>query len=322
MTRCVQPVFPRPLLGVSACLLGEPVRYDGGHKRHAFVADLLTAHVDCVPLCPEAAIGMGVPRPPIQLVGERGRPRALGVQDPSLDVTARLEQFATRCTADLRHVSGYLFKKDSPSCGLRGVKLLAYPGGPARRRGTGLFAAAVQAARPLLPVEQEDALDDPRRRDSFITRLYVYRRWQMLCDSGLSSAALRDFHSAHAHLVMAHSRAAWRRLTQRLASAAVGPLDEVADDYLRELLIALARPATRAGHYAVLQDLAQRCASQLNNKRQAALQARLQAYREGGLSLGDAVAALRALSERCGQQPVAGQTYLYPYPDALQLHKI
>jgi uncharacterized protein YbgA (DUF1722 family) len=167
-------------------------------------------------------------------------------------------------------------------------------------------------------VEQEDALDDPRRRDSFLTRLYVYRRWQLLCDSGLSSAALQDFHSAHAHLVMAHSRAACRRLTQRLASATVRPLDEVADGYLRELLITLARPATRAGHYAVLRDLAQRPASRLNNKQRAALQARLEAYRDGGLSLADAVAALRALSERCGQHPVPGECYLYPYPDTLQ----
>lgn len=311
-------VFSRPGLAVSACLLGEPVRYDGGHKRHRYLAEVLSAYVDCVPLCPEAGIGMGIPRAPIQLVGTAEQPRALGVQDPSRDFSAHLQQFAAERHAQLRSVSGYLFKRDSPSCGLRRVKLFATPGGRMQRRGTGIFAAAVTAAVPLLPVEEEDALDDPLRREPFLCRLFAYWRWQLLQQAGTPDiTALRDFHRAHAHLVRAHSRAACQRLSRLLAAADAGALDATAGRYIRELLAALTRPASHDRHCAVQRELARELEPHLDAARRSALLAQLQAYRNGALPLARAVAALRDAFATCAACGNPEYTYLTPYPAGL-----
>jgi uncharacterized protein YbbK (DUF523 family)/uncharacterized protein YbgA (DUF1722 family) len=314
------PEFPRPRLGVSACLLGEPVRYDGGHKRHAFLVEVLAAHIDCVPFCPEAGIGMGVPRPTIQLVGGRGTVRAVGVQDPSMDVTARLQQYAGDRLTALGTLSGFLLKKDSPSCGLRRVKQFAAPGRGMQRRGTGIFAAAVSTALPLLPLAQEDELDDPLRRDNFICRLYTCRRWQTLLNKGLTAAALETFHATHSHLVMAHSQAAAQRLSRLLGSCGSEPIEATGSRYLRELLTSLARPTTRERHSVVLSDLAMHLKPQLDGARRTDLTRQLDAYRDGQLPLFEIHQALREQFRHC--EPTApaglGQAYLYPYPDSLR----
>jgi uncharacterized protein YbbK (DUF523 family)/uncharacterized protein YbgA (DUF1722 family) len=309
--------FPRLRLGVSACLLGEPVRYDGGHKRHAFLTEILAVHVDYATVCPEAGIGMGVPRPPIQLVGDPRHPQARGVDDASLDVTRALQAFGTATLGRLQDVSGYIFKQHSPSCGLRQVKVVTRPGRRARRQGTGIFARVVRDALPLLPVAEEDCLDDPQRRENFICRVYVYRRWQDLRACGLSAGGLRSFHAAHKHLIMTHSQAACRRLEKLLSNLPGRQLAHIGDAYIRELMATLARPSQRAGHYRALQLLAGDLAPRLNRRQEIALATRLSAYRDGSLSLGKAIATLRHQFDLHpdSDRPV----YLYPYPDSLHL---
>lgn len=161
----------RPIIGVSSCLLGQRVRYDGGHKREAFVVEDLAARFDLLPICPEMAIGMGVPRPPLQLVLEADGIHARGVNDPDLDVTDRLLVFARQTLPGLSHLCGYVFKARSPSCGVGSTPVLV-PGHPSHE-DSGLFAAALQAAFPLLPVEQEDRLRDPALRALFLERVYA-----------------------------------------------------------------------------------------------------------------------------------------------------
>ncbi len=161
----------RPLIGVSSCLLGQRVRYDGGHKREAFVVEDLAARFELLPICPEMAIGMGVPRPPLQLVLEADGIHARGVYDPDLDVTDRLLVFAQQTLPALSRLCGYVFKTRSPSCGVSSTPVLV-PGHPSRE-DSGLFAAALLAAYPLLPVEQEDRLRDPALRDLFLERVYA-----------------------------------------------------------------------------------------------------------------------------------------------------
>lgn len=313
--------YPGIRLAVSACLLGEPVRYDGGHKRHAFLTDSLAAHVDYLPVCPEAGIGMGIPRPPIQLIGDRQRPRALGVDDAALDVTARLESFAATTLGGLHDVSGYIFKKNSPSCGLRQVKLRARPDLPARREGTGIFARVVTESLPLLPVLEEDGLDDPVRRENFFCRVYVYRRWQELQTRGISAAGLRDFHVTHTYLIMAHSQAACRRLKRLLPDLPGQPSAHTTDAYIGELMAALARPSRRGGHYKVLQQLAGALDPWINHTQKTALATRLNAYRDGHLSLGEAVTGLQRQFDRHPEADTGGAAHLYlhPYPDSLPL---
>lgn len=159
---------------MSACLLGRGVRFDGGHKRDDFLTGSLADFLDLVPVCPEVGIGMGVPRPPIRLVGDPERPHALGVDDATLDVTERLLSFARRCVPCLGDISGYILKRNSPSCGMEGVKVYDPPGTIVDRTGIGLFARVLMETKPLLPVVEETWLKDPVLRGDFLTRVLAY----------------------------------------------------------------------------------------------------------------------------------------------------
>jgi uncharacterized protein YbbK (DUF523 family) len=220
--------FPRIRIGVSACLLGEEVRFDGGHKRDRFLVGPLADFVDFVPVCPEVGVGMGVPRTPIRLVGDPQRPRAVGTDDASFDITAALESFARRQLALLGGISGYVLKKGSPSCGMERVKIYGPQGGTAARKGTGIFARVLMEAMPLLPVEEEGRLKDPVLRENFLTRMFVYQRWQRLAAEGITAGRLIELHTDHKYLVMAHSQAAYRRMGRMLADLAGADRDAVA----------------------------------------------------------------------------------------------
>ncbi|WP_133510560.1 DUF523 domain-containing protein [Candidatus Thiosymbion oneisti] len=167
-------VLPQVRVGVSACLLGQRVRFDGGHKRDDFLTGSLADFLELVPVCPEMGIGMGVPRPPIRLVGAPERPRALGVDDATLDVTEQLLSFARQCVSFRGDISGYILKQDSPSCGMKGVKVHDPEGKTADRRGIGIFARVLMEARPLLPVVEETWLKDPVLCAGFLTRVLAY----------------------------------------------------------------------------------------------------------------------------------------------------
>ncbi len=160
-------------VGVSACLLGQEVRYDGGHKRDRFLTDVLGPSVEWVPVCPEVEIGLGVPRPPIRLEGDPDAPRLV---DPRsrVDHTERMVRFAKARTAALARLEldGYVLKKDSPSCGMEGV-----PVEGTSRRGVGLFARALMEALPTLPMEDEARLHEARLCESFVQRMFARRRW-------------------------------------------------------------------------------------------------------------------------------------------------
>jgi uncharacterized protein YbbK (DUF523 family) len=177
----------RPRVGISACLLGEPVRYDAGHKLAPFLVETLGQHVEWVPVCPEVEAGFGTPREPMSLVvtdlheGRRGEELttstiALVLNRQGTDVTARLASYARKRVESLAHegLSGFILKKDSPSCGIEGVKVYA-PDGSFEPRGRGLFAEALLARMPDLPVEDEAALADPQVRESFLERVFAYR---------------------------------------------------------------------------------------------------------------------------------------------------
>jgi len=169
------PVIPPVRIGVSSCLLGEPVRWDGQDRRHGYVTEVLAGHVDLVPLCPEVGIGLGVPREPIRLVRHGKEVRAVDVKDPSRDVTDDLRAFAKSLETILAGLHGYIFKARSPSCGVLGVEL-HFPtgrGASSALAGVGIFAAAVMAHNPSLPIEEEGGLDDPGRRARFIARVFA-----------------------------------------------------------------------------------------------------------------------------------------------------
>lgn len=233
-------------MGISACLLGQPVRYDGRHKRDAFLAGQLARRVTFVSVCPEVEVGMGVPRPPIRL--ERAG-REVRLRDPEhgLDHTAAMRRWAeARVTALERlGLSGFVLKKDSPSCGLERVKV--HPGkGRAARVGVGLFAEALTRRLPLLPVEEEGRLADLDVRERFLARVLAHARVRALFSRRWTVDDLVRFHAAEAPLLLGRRTAAYRALGRLVAEAGRRPRRELARAYLEGVLEALRRPERRA----------------------------------------------------------------------------
>ena len=228
----------KPLVGISSCLLGQQVRFDGGHKKDGWITGPLADFFDFLPVCPEVGIGLGIPRLTIHLVGDPERPRAVGSKDPALDVTAQLEAFGIAQLPRLEGLSGYILKSKSPSCGMARVPVTSPKGMPAKV-GVGIYARVLMERMPLLPVEEEGRLNDPVLRENFVTRVYVLHRWQQLRAGRITAAKLIDFHSRQKYLVMAHSQAAYQRLGQMLSHLKQVDLEAVADMYVAELMTAL-----------------------------------------------------------------------------------
>ena len=310
--------FPRPRVGISSCLLGQQVRFDGGHKKNGFVTGPLAEFFDFVPVCPEVGIGMTVPREPIRLVGDLDRPRAVGVRDPGLDVTEALEGFARRQAVMLADISGYVLKKDSPSCGMERVKVYLDKGG-AERKGAGVYARVLMEQAPLLPVEEEGRLNDPVLRENFVSRVYVYRRWQDLLASGLTAARLVDFHTRHKYLVMAHSQAAYQRLGRLLSNLSGVDIGAVAQRYIEELMLTLKRRVSRKRHSNVLQHMMGYLKRSIDSDDKAELVQAIDAYRNEETPLVVPITLLRHYFRRHPDPYMERQYYLRPHPDKLSL---
>jgi uncharacterized protein YbgA (DUF1722 family)/uncharacterized protein YbbK (DUF523 family) len=206
-------------LGISRCLLGDEVRYDGGHKRDSFLVDVLGRYVEWVPVCPEVEAGMGIPREPIHLVADAGSPRLLTVRGQT-DVTSMMTAFSEQKIRELQELelSGFVFKKGSPSCGIERVRIFNRRGMPARN-GTGLFAHAFMEQFPLIPVEEEGRLCDPGLRENFIERMFSYHRWRALLRHPATRQAVISFHTIHKYALLAHSRPHYQALGRLVAQA-------------------------------------------------------------------------------------------------------
>jgi uncharacterized protein YbgA (DUF1722 family)/uncharacterized protein YbbK (DUF523 family) len=298
---------------VSACLLGQAVRYDGGHKRDGFVADVLAEHFELVAVCPEVAIGLGVPRAPIRLIQTAAGVRVRGVRDPELDVTGALDGEAARVHRELLDLCGYVLKKNSPSCGMERVKAYTETGMP-HGRASGAFAAGLMARAPLLPVEEEGRLNDAVLRENFVERVFAYARWQALTAGEVGGAALVDFHSRHKYQLLAHNQAAYRRLGRLVAGAGRRPGRDLIDDYGREFMAALARPASVGNHVNVLQHLAGYVKDALDAGDKAELQAAIDDYHHRRAPRLVPLTLLRHHLRRTPQPWAAAQTYLNPDP--------
>lgn len=305
-------------VGISSCLLGEEVRYNGGHKRSRYVQDVLGRYFDYVPLCPEVAIGLGVPRPPIRLVGGSGdRPRAVHVDDPENDVTERLDDYGREQGRALDgQISGYILKAKSPSCGMERVKVYDRKGMPSGN-GRGIFADALMREQSLLPVEEEGRLNDPAIRDNFIERVWVYDRWRRLVNDGLTPAALVNFHTQHKFLILAHDQAAYRSLGPIVAEAGKGDIEERARKYVTRLMAALRKHASRRDHSNVLNHMAGYFKKQLDARDREELAETIESFRRGDIPLLVPLTLLRHHLRRNPEAYIAGQHYLDPFPRQL-----
>lgn len=307
-------------IGISSCLLGEQVRYDGGHKRDRFITDEPSPFVEFVPICPEVAIGLGVPRQPIRLVADAGGCRAVGIHDSGLDVTDDLIRFARETSCALHKLSGYIFKSNSPSCGTEHVKL--YPeGGPMPTLdGVGVYAAAVMKLAPNLPVEEESRLNDLVLRENFVERIVVYQRWQDMLHDDVDAAKLADFHTRHELTLLSRGQHAYQQLGELIANDDERPVAQLAELYVAALMQALRRPAGRRGHAGVLKHVQGYLKDKLDKSDKRKLAA-INQYRLGCLPWAVPLALLNRHLERSPDAYIAQRVYLNPHPSELMLRK-
>ena len=218
-------------IGISACLLGQPVRWNGGHKLDHFIVDTLGEYFEFVPVCPEVEAGFPTPRETLRLVGDPESPR-LVTSRTNVDHTERMTGWAGRRVRELEleGLCGFIFKSDSPSSGLLRVKVYNVKGMP-EKKGVGVFAAAFTRHFPLVPVEEEGRLNDPKLRETFIEQIFTLQRWREAVSGGLRLRTLVDFHSRHKLLVLSHSPAHAKRMGKLVADASAHPAREVFGRY-------------------------------------------------------------------------------------------
>jgi len=291
-------------LGISTCLLGEQVRYDGGDKRAPLLCDVVACRVEWVPVCPEVEIGLGTPRPPMVLLG--GRARRLWVPSTGADHTQAMRTWAREKLVRLASagLAGYVLKSRSPSCGLRGVPLHDGDGKPVGA-GAGLFASALARAMPQLPLAEEQDLEDPAALTQFLRRAFFYRRWQIRNES------LVDFHRRHRSLLLASGAAATRRI-DRLLAAAGEDADQLAPHYVAESLRILRHIPSRRCHARNLGWVVGHLVVHVGDRQRRRNVEAYRAYARGELPWAEAASLLRRSAEEVSHLGVLESAYLFP----------
>jgi uncharacterized protein YbgA (DUF1722 family)/uncharacterized protein YbbK (DUF523 family) len=305
---------------VSACLLGQRVRWDGGHKSDPFLVGTLGPYVQWVPVCPEVEVGLPVPRDTLRLVRRGGEVRMV-MPKTGDDHTEAMRAFAARAVRHLAGLDlcGFVLKKDSPTCGMARVRVYPDTGGAPTRDGRGLFAEELLRRMPSLPVEEEGRLNDPRLRENFVERVFAYRRLKSLFASRWRTGDLVAFHSAHKLLLMAHSPAAYARLGRLVAAAKATPRAELRRRYESELMEALAVVATPGRHANVLRHMLGYVSRSLDRPQRAELDQLIEDYRRELIPLLAPLTLLRHHARRLGVAYLLGQVYLEPHPRELML---
>jgi len=309
-------------VGISSCLLGEAVRFDGGHKRDAFINNTLSRYFELVPFCPEVAIGLGIPRDPIRLERRDGQTRVVGTKRKDLDVTVPLQNYGHRVVGENPDLSGYILKSKSPSCGMERVKVYDAASGIPGADDVGAFAQVLMESRPNLPVEEEGRLNDPVLRENFIERVFTYRRWQELESSGLTAARIVDFHTRHKLMILAHSQEAYRALGRRVADCGGQDPERFGADYVAELMAALRIRASRKNHTNVLKHVQGYLKDRIDSEDKQELNEVIERYRLGQVPL---VVPITLLNHHFRRHPVEymeRQIYLHPHPPEMMLRNL
>ena len=300
----------RPRVGVSSCLLGAEVRFNGGHKRFRFLTDELGPYVDWVPYCPEIEIGLGTPREPIRLTAD-GR---LVNRSGTADHTAAMAALPLPSGLD-----GYVFKAKSPSCGVWGIPRYRDDGQASGSPGRGLYADRVIAAFPLLAVEDEGRLNDAGLREAFVERVFAAARLRSVLSGPWQPRDLVAFHARHKLQLLAHDPARYRSAGQVVATAGPVPRRETASAYRELFLAAMAARPTRGRNANALLHAYSRIGRSLTSALASDLVGRIDAYRRGEVPLSVPVALLAHYASGGGLPWLAEQTYLAPFPAGLRL---
>lgn len=308
-------------LGISSCLLGNQVRYDGSHKHDRFLTDILGNYVDYLPVCPEVECGMPIPRETLRLVGDPESPR-LVTSRTNIDHTSQMQEWAAERLEMLarEHLDGFIFKSKSPSSGMERVKVYPASGsGMAEKKGIGIFARAFMDRFPDLPVEEDGRLYDAVLRENFIERIFVHRRLRQLINDNQTVGGLVRFHTRHKLLLLSHSEKIYREMGRLVAQAQQLPADELFAGYRSRLMAALKLRSTPKKHTNVLQHMLGYFKSQLTAGEKQELLEIIDAFKNGLLPLIVPIMLINHYVRKYGQEYLAEQYYLNPHPLELKL---
>jgi uncharacterized protein YbgA (DUF1722 family)/uncharacterized protein YbbK (DUF523 family) len=306
-------------LGISECLLGRSVRFDGGHKLDRFLTETLGQYVAYVPVCPEVECGLPVPREAMRLEGEPDHPR-LVTSRTKKDMTERMLTWAKKRVAELEkeELCGFIFKSDSPSSGMERVRVYNEQGMPSKK-GVGMFARAFMDHFPLLPVEEEGRLHDPNLRENFIERIFALKRWREVLAQDPGRGNLVDFHTRHKLLILSHSPRHYQAMGRLVAGAKGLPPADLFQQYQVLLMEALTLKATPKKHANVLQHLMGYFKDQLSADEKKELLEIIEYYRKEMVPLIVPVTLLLHYVRKYNEPYLREQVYLNPHPLELQL---
>jgi uncharacterized protein YbgA (DUF1722 family)/uncharacterized protein YbbK (DUF523 family) len=306
-------------LGVSTCLLGEKVRFDGGHKHNRYITQILGQFFDFVPVCPESECGLGIPREAMRLVGDVNKPRLI-TNKSHVDHTDKMLAWTTKRLRALENeeLCGFVFKKDSPSSGLHRVKVYSDKGQPVKK-GRGLFAAAFTQRFPRIPVEEEGRLNDSALRENFIEQVFAMKRWREALERRQTMGNLVDFHTREKLLIMAHSQERYREMGRLVATGKQFKTPDLYKHYEALLFRALDLKATASKHTNVLMHILGYFKKKLSADEKKEVLELIQNYRSGHLPLIVPVTLMNHFVRKYRQPYLTSQTYLNPHPIELQL---
>jgi len=302
-------------VGISSCLIGQNVRFDGGHKQDAYITGSLAEFFEFHPFCPEVEIGLGTPRPTIHLIKAGMTVRCVGVKDPEFDVTDRLRNHAEKQKHLHANLCGYILKKGSPSCGMERVKV--YEQHQSHKDGVGIYAQEMMRLNPLLPTEEEGRMGDAGLRENFIQRVYVYYRWKEMLETGLTPSALTQFHARHKLIIMSHND--YRDMGQLLAGVTKTNIEQIAEQYISQLMITLKKVASRKNHVNVLQHIQGYLKKDLAADDKAELCEIIERYRNGYIPLIVPITLLKHHFRKSPDPYIEDSYYMSPYPQELRL---
>lgn len=304
-------------LGISACLLGQPVRYNGGHKKSAMCNERLASVVEFVSFCPEQAAGFGTPRPAMHLRGTRDDPELVEVRGGGQDLSAQLEAGYRQSLESFGELDGFILMQKSPSCGLLSVKLHDQQGRQQRQQTSGLFARALQQRFPLLPMEEEGRLHNPQLFDNFMLRVQASNHFRHQVLTQPSQAALTRFHARYKYLLMAHNPQLMRSMGRFLATAHDRQLAQRCQLYQQQLMLCLARPATRKSQCNALQHMLGYLRSSVSADARQLVAKSIEQFRHGHQPLHVPLSLLHHYSAQLERGYLNQQMYFTPYPASL-----
>lgn len=307
-------------IGISSCLLGNKVRYDGQHKHDPYLSETLGEFFEYTPVCPEVQCGLSIPREAMRLVGTPENSRLVTIKS-GIDYTDLMKKWGEEILRFLedKNLCGFIFKAKSPSSGMERIKIYPEQGGTPQKNGRGIFAAMYMEKFPLIPVEDEGRLHDPLLRENFIERVFAYRRWQEMLEGEHTVHGLLQFHAAHKLLLMAHSNVHYKDCGKIAASATKAKLQEVSSTYFNTFMEGMKKPATVSKNCNVLQHILGYFKKTLTQEDKAESLELIENYKKGLIPLIVPVTLMNHYIRKYDEKYLKEQYYLHPHPMELKL---